>query len=167
MEISRNFMESLRLHFSEIKAPWYALPLVVGAWFFFYFVTSHVTVAPSPSVKPLILWRIDRTPSMGDYVTFPFSHPLIETNAKYWVKYLACTEGHTLKRESDVFYCDGQAFAEARLYSMKGDPLPQFHFDGEVPPKKAFVFGDGQNSFDSRHFGFVDTQSMQTNIDIF
>lgn len=123
---------------------------------------SRLTVG-SESVKPYLLFRTDEIPQQGDYVTFPFHHPLIQTKAKYWVKLLACNEGQYLLRHDNHFYCDGIFFADARLLSKRNEPLPQFYYDGRIPAGHAFVLGDGQNSFDSRHFGFVSKKQMVVN----
>lgn len=127
-----------------------------------HLLLSKVTVG-SESVKPYLLMRTTGIPKQGDYVTFPFSHPMIHTRAEIWVKYLACNEGQQLSRSNDKFYCDGKHFADARLLSKKGELLPQFSFDGQIPMGMAFVLGDGQNSFDSRHFGLVSNKQMVVN----
>lgn len=153
-------------YFKEIGAPWYALPIAVICIASMYFISIKITLSPFESVKPSLLWKVERKPHMGDYVTFPFSHPLITTKAEAWIKLLACTEGHLLQRIDNKFYCDGQFFANARLKSKANQDLPQFHYNGLIPENKAFVLGDGTNSFDSRHFGFVDYNTMTTNIEL-
>ncbi|NPV76218.1 MAG: type IV secretory pathway protease TraF [Anaerolineae bacterium] len=127
-----------------------------------HLLLSKVTVG-SESVKPYLLLRTAGIPKQGDYVTFPFSHPMIHTRAEFWVKFLACNEGQLLERSNDQFFCDGKYFADARLHSKKGELLPQFSYDGQIPEGMAFVLGDGQNSFDSRHFGLVSNKQMVVN----
>ena len=127
-----------------------------------HLLLSKVTVG-SESVKPYLLLRTTGIPKQGDYVTFPFSHPMIHTRAEIWVKFLACNEGQQLTRSNNQFFCDGKYFADARLHSKKGELLPQFAFDGIIPEGMAFVLGDGRNSFDSRHFGLVSNKQMVVN----
>lgn len=136
--------------------------LMISTFVGLHMLFARLTVG-SESVKPYLLWRIDGIPHQGDYVTFPFSHPMIKTKAKYWVKYLACNEGQRLTRKDDKFYCDGIYFADARLLSKQSAPLPQFIYDDIIPKGKAFVLGDGTNSFDSRHFGLVPNTEMMIN----
>jgi len=163
--MTNKITNALKSYIDAIDAPWYALPVFLILALSMYFVMTHITLSPYESVKPTILWRVDRPPKIGDYVTFPFQHDLIKTDLKHWVKYLACMEGHSLTRvEDDVFLCDGKEIAKVRLYSKAKELLPQFTFSGVIPKNKAFVFGDGEDSFDSRHFGFVDLDIMTTNL---
>ena len=166
MMSAQHLKDWVRDYFEDIDAPWYALPLVVSVVVVLHLAFSHITLSPYESVKPSLLWKISRAPETGDYVTFKHSHPLITQKAEAWIKVLACKEGQLLQRIDDRFYCDGQFFAKARFKSKANRDLPQFYFEGIIPNNKAFVLGDGRNSFDSRHFGFVDYDIMTTNIEL-
>ena len=146
----------------DFEAPWYAIPIVIGSWGVIGFVYSHLLISPYPSIQPSLLWKLYSEPKVGDYVLFPHEHELIvnEKN-ELWIKHLSCISGQNLVRVQDShFTCDGDYIAPVRLLSADNLELPQFYFNGKIPPNKAFVFGDGFNSFDSRHFGLVNYDIM-------
>lgn len=147
----------------ESDAPWFALPLMIGSVLSIFLFYAHILVSPYPSVQPSLLWKLYRAPQVGDYVVFSHQHELIENkNNLKWIKHLSCVAGQTLERVQDShFTCDGKYIAPVRLKSMDDMDLEQFYFSGIIPENKAFVFGDGMNSFDSRHFGFVDYDIMR------
>lgn len=147
----------------EWNAPWYAIPIFLAAMGSIALIYTHILISPYPSVKPSLLLKLYREPQVGDYVVFKHQHALIENkNNLKWIKHLSCVAGQTLERIQDShFTCDGKYIAPVRLKSMDDMDLPQFTYSGKIPENKAFVFGDGMNSFDSRHFGFVDYDLMK------
>ena len=54
------------------------------------------------------------------------------------------------------FFCNGEYLVRAKDFSLKGEPLQHFTFNGPVPKGFMFVMGQHKDSFDSRYFGFVE-----------
>jgi signal peptidase I/conjugal transfer pilin signal peptidase TrbI len=73
------------------------------------------------------------------------------------MKILGCNEGDVLTVDTDkMYYCNGEYLVRAKDFSLKGEPLQHFVFNGTIPKGVMFVMGQHKDSFDSRYFGFVE-----------
>ncbi|HBA58632.1 MAG: hypothetical protein CL602_01555 [Alteromonas sp.] len=146
------------------KTPWYALPIMLGVMAGIFYIGSNVKVVVTESVDAKVVWPLDRSPVVGDYVYFHLTHPVLETpdNTLPFVKVLTCTEGQLLQKDGMRWSCDGKDLGESREYSITGDKLDQFEFNGRIPKGKGFVQGTHKITFDSRYWGFVDINTVTT-----
>lgn len=143
------------------------LKFTIAVSFALFFMTM-ICIVVTPSIDKRVLLRdffSSKPITNHDYVEFPLDHELIGGKHRV-VKIVACMEGQLLERKNDGFYCDSGKVEAIRLFRDSGDPLPQFEFNGPIPPGKLFVVGTTTYSFGSRHWGFVDVANAQRMIPI-
>ncbi|MDD2736675.1 MAG: S26 family signal peptidase [Desulfuromonadaceae bacterium] len=148
----------LHLEFSNWRL-WLAITalLVAGT-----LLPCKISVTLTPSLKHRIYW-LTRNPDKvvrGDYVLF--RHKELTTRMGMGksldvMKILGCNEGDVLTVDTDkMYYCNGEYLVRAKDFSLKGEPLQHFVFNGTIPKGVMFVMGQHKDSFDSRYFGFVE-----------
>ncbi len=100
-------------------------------------------------------------PMKGDYVNFKFSHPLVlgGEDVRLTKKYI-CGFGDVIQTKGRDLYCNGEKLAAALEYTESGKSLDVFNWDGPIPDGKVFVLGDADESFDSRYWGFVESENL-------
>lgn len=105
------------------------------------------------------VFYIDRAPSTvekGDYVMFYITSKYHGSKPMRIIKQVSCNEGESLKIAGMDYYCNQNEYlGRAKEYSMKGEKLDKFVYDGTVPKGYIFVSGHHKDSYDSRYFGFV------------
>jgi len=134
--------------------------LLAGAW-----IPERITVTITPSLKNRI-YLLDRAPSFNQMENGAFV--LFELNSKYLegaktnkvLKQVACSEGDTLSVREKYYYCNETYLGQAKDYSLKGETLQNFKFEGQIPKDSLFVFSNHIDSFDSRYFGFVRKENV-------
>jgi signal peptidase I/conjugal transfer pilin signal peptidase TrbI len=121
-----------------------------------------ISVTLTPSLKHRVYWLI-RSPdkvTRGDYVLFRHQELTARMGMKKSddvMKILGCNEGDQLTVDAEKnFYCNGEYLVRAKDFSLKGEPLRHFIFNGPVPKGFMFVMGQHKDSFDSRYFGFIE-----------
>lgn len=146
------------------KTPWFALPIMLIVMASIFYVGSNIKVVVTESVDAKVVWPLKRAPAVGDYVYFHLTHRVLETpdNTLPFVKVLTCTEGQLLEKVGMNWTCDGKDLGTSREFSITGDKLDQFEFNGPIPKGKGFVQGTHKITFDSRYWGFVDLNAVTT-----
>ena len=122
-----------------------------------------ISVTITPSLTKRVFW-INHNPEHvghGDYVLFTFRNDAIAkimgNSNKDMMKIIGCDEGEILTvDENKCFYCNGEYLVKAKDRSLKGEPLQQFDFNGEIPAGFMFVMGQHKDSYDSRYFGLIE-----------
>jgi signal peptidase I/conjugal transfer pilin signal peptidase TrbI len=121
-----------------------------------------ISVTLTPSLKHRVYWLI-RNPDRlekGDYVLFKHRELTARMGMKkseVMLKILGCNEGDLLTVDAEKkFYCNGEYLVRAKDFSLKGEPLQHFEFNGTIPKGVMFVMGQHKDSYDSRYFGFVE-----------
>lgn len=120
------------------------------------------SVTMTPSLKHRVYWLI-RHPDYvgkGEYVLFrhkELADRLGMQKLEEMMKLIGCDEGDQLIVDAEKkFYCNGEYLVRAKDFSLKGESLQHFVFNGRVPKGAMFVMGEHKDSYDSRYFGFVD-----------
>jgi len=146
------------------KTPWFAYPSIILCIGVVAYTLMNVQIVMTDSIEATITWPSDRTPVLGDFVTFKLTNKVIPTpdNTVQVTKILSCNQNQYLLKKEDNWTCDGQFIGKSRKIAINGDTLEIFTFDGLIPKGKAFVTGTHKNSFDSRYWGFVDITSLTT-----
>ncbi|OGH01691.1 MAG: hypothetical protein A2557_11800 [Candidatus Lambdaproteobacteria bacterium RIFOXYD2_FULL_56_26] len=125
-------------------------------------VFPHLCIAKGDSVKPYLLWLELENPKAyqaGDYVLFPLSYERFQGGKPFLaVKRLACMPGEELLAWRGEAWCNHKPLGLGQRPAA-GDP--KFSFKGPVPAGKAFVMGDNERSWDSRHWGFLDLSKIE------
>lgn len=128
---------------------------LAGAW-----IPQRISVTITPSLRHRI-YLLDRSPSearivRNSYVLFELSSKFSEgAKTKKTLKQVACVEGDILSVRQGSYYCNDTYLGQAKEYSLSGERLHPFEFEGAIPKGDLFVFGDHVDSLDSRYFGFV------------
>jgi conjugal transfer pilin signal peptidase TrbI len=82
------------------------------------------------------------------------------TTATPVMKIARCLPGDHMKVSDREYYCNGEHLGHAKEYSLKGEKVDNFVYDGVVPSKKIFVMGEHKDSLDSRYFGFIEATDV-------
>ena len=117
-----------------------------------------VAVNLSPSVKPRLFFLVRYPASVrrGDYVIFRPEHMDPYINGKTLVKKVTCDEGDQLTETGKEYFCNGDVYlGRAKDFSLKGEKLQNFVYNGSIPKGFCFVSGSNINSYDSRYWGFL------------
>ncbi len=145
----KNFLKAFSLVF---------LVLLIGAE-----VSGRIAVNFSPSVRPRLFFLVRHPASIrkGDYVIFRPEHMDPFVNGKTLVKKVACDEGDTLTEKGKDYFCERTSppgtvyLGRAKDFSLKGERLQNFVYNGVIPKGFCFVEGSNTNSYDSRYWGFL------------
>jgi len=149
-------------------------------WRLFFFIFAMVvagTVIPrrigiilTPSLAHRIFW-VSKDPQQvgrGDYVFFEDAelarkggkpeHPNI-------FKIIKCDEGDILTVDAEKrFFCNGESLGVAKDYSLKGENMQYFAFNGKIPKGFMFVMGEHKDSYDSRYFGLKEKSRVRAKL---
>ena len=120
--------------------------------------SGRIAVNFSPSVRPRLFFLVRHPSSVkkGDYVIFRPENIDPYINGKTLVKKVTCDEGDTLTEKGKDYFCDGAVYlGRAKDFSLKGERLQNFVYNGVIPEGFCFVEGSNINSYDSRYWGFL------------
>jgi type IV secretory pathway protease TraF len=128
------------------------------------YTMTKVHLVLTESIDATVMWPSDRVPVQGDYVTFTLIHPVIPTadNSVQVTKILTCSEHQYLRKDKMQWFCGDVKIGDSRTHAINGDALEQFTWNGPIPAGKRFVTGNGEHSFDSRYWGFIDSEKLKT-----
>ena len=76
------------------------------------------------------------------------------------MKIARCISGEHLKVSDRRYYCNNEYLGTAKEYSLRGEKVDNFIYDGIVPEGRIFVMGQHKDSFDSRYFGFIEAKDV-------
>lgn len=76
------------------------------------------------------------------------------------MKIARCLPGEHLRVSDLMYYCNGEYLGRAKEYSLRGEKVGNFIYDGVVPSGKIFVMGEHRDSLDSRYFGFIEAADV-------
>jgi conjugal transfer pilin signal peptidase TrbI len=133
-------------------------------------IPRHIGISLTPSLAHRIFW-VSRNPQhvgRGDYVFFEDAelarkvgkpeHPNI-------FKIIGCDEGDTLTVDAEKrFFCNGEFLGVAKDYSLKGEKVDSFAFNGKIPRGFMFVMGEHKDSYDSRYFGLKEKSRVRAKL---
>jgi conjugal transfer pilin signal peptidase TrbI len=133
-------------------------------------IPRHIGISLTPSLAHRIFW-VNRNPQhvgRGDYVFFEDAelarkvgkpeHPNI-------FKIIGCDEGDTLTVDAEKrFFCNGEFLGVAKDYSLKGEKVDRFAFNGKIPKGFMFVMGEHKDSYDSRYFGLKEKSRVRAKL---
>ena len=126
-------------------------------------IPSRFAFTLTPSLDHRVYF-IDSNPAAlkkGNYVMFYLTSKYYGDKPLRVMKQIACDEGEALKNVGNDFWCNHNEYiGKAKEYSLKGEKLEHFVYEGAVPKGYAFVAGHHKDSFDSRYFGFVKKSEM-------
>ena len=130
-------------------------------------IPSRLSVSLTPSLDHRLFY-LDRSPDPRaikkyDYVLFTFSSKYINDGKPVKaIKQVACDEGEILKVTGSDYYCnDNEFIGKAKEFSLKGEKLEKFVYNGKIPEGYVFVAGRHKDSFDSRYYGFIKKKDIE------
>ena len=133
-------------------------------------IPRNIGITLTPSLANRVFW-VSRNPhrvGKGDYVFFEDAelarqvgkpeHPNI-------FKIIRCDEGDTLTVDAGKrFFCNGEFLGVAKDYSVKGQKMQYFEFNGKIPRGFMFVMGEHKDSYDSRYFGLKEKSRVRAKL---
>ncbi|KAB2890798.1 MAG: hypothetical protein F9K32_07080 [Desulfobulbaceae bacterium] len=134
--------------------------LLVGWW-----LPQRISVSTSPSLNHRVFFLSPMSDTnritTGDYLVFRHKDLLqrekgLNKENDRFIKMVGCIPGKRLATFAGSFSCEGVFLGMALTKDGKGKALPQFSFNGTLPPGKYFMIGQHLRSYDSRYFGFID-----------
>lgn len=130
-------------------------------------IPSRFAVSLTPSTETRVFFLKNGPSSAelnkGAYVMFELRFKYIDKGVSHGViKQIMCVEGDHLSRLANTFFCNGKKVAVTKSTSRAGAELPQFYFDGNIPAGFIFVAGRHKDSYDSRYFGLLKKEEVQT-----
>lgn len=118
-----------------------------------YFLSRNMALASTPSLDYRVFWLRDPVLSRGSYVVFHVSDRYIDSRV---IKKIVCLPGEKIEVKERDYFCEGKLLGRAKEYTLRGEPLVRFVFNGPIPDGKYFVMGSHKDSYDSRYYGLVD-----------
>ncbi len=164
----------------------FILALSVLGWI----IPTKFTVSLTPSLRYHVfyLYRNPQMTDLhkGDYVLFEKCSKYLKNGEPLkLIKQIGCDAGDYLIEVDRDYYClaslkgyeiekvkeslknakplkglEPEHLGKAKIKSLKGEPLDNFKFTGQIPGGKCYVAGSHPDSFDSRYFGFIDKQTV-------
>jgi len=133
------------------------LAIVSGICVMASMVPGYFTVTKTKSVNHRFFFinRHARQYKRGDYVVFLLKEDPHFPN-EILIKRVTGVPGDTVSIQGNGYLVNGTTVCEAKDYSLKGERLDQFSYEGILPEHKFFVTGENKDSYDSRYFGLVD-----------
>ena len=113
--------------------------------------SGRFAVNLSPSVRPRLFFLVRHPAEIrkGDYVIFRPEHMDSYINGKTLVKKVTCDEGDQLTEKGKEYFCNGSVYlGRAKDFSLKGERLQNFVYNGVIPKGFCFVEGSNINSYD-------------------
>jgi len=117
----------------------------------------YANIGISSPIK--LFWREPGEIRQGDYVVFTLEHPILEKPAVV-VKRVRCTSGQHLEVTDDAAWCEGKLLGHKKQFTLKGEPMPKFTFNGDIEKGWVFVMNEHKDSFDSRYYGLKPVEMM-------
>ncbi len=139
--------------------------LVLGLW-----LPQRISLSTSPSLghRVFFLLRLSGRDKIRTEDHIVFSHPDtghvhrgLNKDNELLIKKVGCASGERLSTQDGTIFCEGSFLGNSLPYDGEGRPLPQFSYNGRVPPNKYFMIGGHERSFDSRYFGFIDAEDFR------
>lgn len=130
--------------------------VAVAAGLMAWFIENHLlfTLTPSLSHRVYLMGRVKEV-GKNDYVVFSLKGDKFARDKDKLLKMVSCAEGNVLKTAGKEYFCNGISLGTAKDFSLKGDRLKNFVYDGVIGKGLLFVTGDHKDSYDSRYFGFI------------
>lgn len=130
-------------------------------------IPSRFSVTLTPSLRHRVFY-LDQSPDTrgikrGDYVMFVLTDRHVNNGKpSNTIKEVGCGEGELLMVQGKDYYCSVDEYlGRAKDYSLKGERVDNFVYNGIVPGGKLFVVGHHKDSYDSRYFGFINKQDIK------
>jgi len=121
-----------------------------------WFVESNLlfTLTPSLSHRVYLMGKANEV-GKNDYVVFSMKGDRFAQDSDKLLKRVGCAEGDILRTAGKEYFCNDISLGKAKDFSLKGDRLPNFNYNGVIGSGFIFVIGDHRDSYDSRYFGFI------------
>lgn len=133
-----------------------AVMVAVAVGLIAWSIESHLLFTLTPSLfHRVYLMRSDTEVGMNDYVVFSLKGDRFANDKDKLLKRVSCAGGDTLKIAGKEYFCNGVSLGTAKDFSLKGERLKNFVYEGVIGRGLIFVTGDHKDSYDSRYFGFI------------
>lgn len=130
--------------------------VAVGVGLMAWFIESHILFTLTPSLSHRVyIMGMAKEVGKNDYVVFSLKGDRLAKDNDKLLKRVSCSEGDVLKTIGKEYFCNGVSLGTAKDFSLKGERLKNFVYEGVIGRGLIFVTGDHKDSYDSRYFGFI------------
>ena len=135
----------------------------------FTHIKDLVLYNPSPSVPVGFYWRTDEAPELGDYVTvraadvaprYAALRGFADADDRF-IKRVAAGGGTRVCASATLVHIGADITLTRHLTDSANRPLPSWSGCRVLAEDEVFLLGDTDDSFDSRYWGPVRTQSIE------
>ena len=137
--------------------------LYVAAKFTLKLYGIGVIVTPSIEGSVVVYEKDFKLANMKNKIVLfllPKETPYYKKHTNF-LKYVRCEAGDKLMVQGLDYYCNDNLIGTAKTTDMDGKEVAQFVFNGQIPNGKYFVMGTHERSYDSRYWGFVDSNLIK------
>jgi conjugal transfer pilin signal peptidase TrbI len=98
----------------------------------------------------------------GTMVTFKytFKNYFNYSQGTNFTKIIGCSQGETIERKNDNFYCNNHFLGTAIRKDGTGKIIESVYLNEVIPKGKFFMIGTNPKSYDSKYFGYVDEKEI-------
>jgi conjugal transfer pilin signal peptidase TrbI len=137
--------------------------ILISTYSIMYLFGYKILISSTESLPyTLFLQTPKKEFTTGTIVTFKyqFKNYFKYTQGDNFTKIIGCTQGQTILKIKNDFYCNGGKIGTALTKDGKGNFIESVEFNEIVPQGKYFMIGTNPKSYDSRYFGYVDEKDI-------
>ena len=126
-----------------------------------WLIESHLLFTLTPSLSHRV-YLMGKAKEIGknDYVVFSMKGDRFAKDSDKLLKRVGCAEGDVLRTAGKEYFCNDVLLGKAKDFSLKGDRIPNFKYNGVIGSGFLFVIGEHKDSYDSRYFGFINKDQV-------
>ncbi|MGB9811917.1 MAG: S26 family signal peptidase [Dictyoglomus turgidum] len=134
--------------------------IAIGVCLLGWAIASHLVIAMDKSVDKTLFFRVNKEPSLGDFVVVQGSNTDPVIKGRKIVKRVTCLGGQHLVIKQDYYFCGDTYIGKALHKTYEGNLIEPFNpckadpCEVVIPQGYYFLTGTHPRSYDSRYVGF-------------
>lgn len=138
--------------------------IIMSTYFIMYLFGYKILISNTQSLPyTVFLQTPNKDLKTGNIVTFKYQ---FRDYFKYaqgdnFTKIIGCSQGETILKVKNNFYCNGGMIGTALTKDGKGNLIESVEYNEIIPQGKFFMIGTNPKSYDSKYFGYVDEKDIK------